>query len=265
MKPKSAFHRLKSVAIRCAILFGAILSSAATVAAAVEPKPTIVLVHGAFADGTGWSKVILRLEREGYTTLAVQNPLSALSVDIATTKRVIDSVPGPVVLVGHSYGGAVISGVGIGNPNVKALVYIAAMAPDGGEKLGELLGKFGPAPLGNALRPDSVGFLSIDRAKFREVFAADVSKKEALVMAAAQKPVAGAVFENSLDTPAWKSIPSWYLVSTEDRAILPELQRFMAKRMEAKSIVEVKSSHVSYVSQPDAVVKLILAAAKRSN
>ena len=255
--------QLTSGVIRRAIMFSAILALAAvTQAATAEPKPTIVLVHGAFADGSGWSKVILRLAKAGYTAIAVQNPLSTLPEDVATTKRVVDSVKGPVVLVGHSYGGAVITGAGIGSPNVKSLVYIAAFAPDAGEKIVELHGKFGPAPLGSALIPDGAGFLTIDRAKFHEVFAADVTKDEALVMAAAQKPFAGAAFAGSLDTPAWKTIPSWYMVSREDEAILPELQRFMAKRMGAKSIVEVKASHVSYISQPDAVVKLIEAAAE---
>lgn len=234
-------------------------------AAAADPKPTIVLVHGAFADGSGWSKVILHLAKAGYTSIAVQNPLSSLPDDIATTRRAIESIKGPVVLVGHSYGGAVITGAGAGSPNVKALVYIAAFAPDAGEKIVELHAKFGPAPLGNALIPDSAGFLTIDRAKFHEVFASDVTNDEALVMAAAQKPFSGVAFAGSVDTPAWKSIPSWYLVSTEDQAILPELQRFMSQRIGAKSIVEVKASHVSYVSQPDAVVKMIEAAAQSSN
>lgn len=246
-----------------AAIFGLTLAALAPAQAiAAAPKPTIVLVHGAFADGSSWSKVILQLERAGYPTLAVQNPLTSLSADIATTKRAIESVKGPVVLVGHSYGGAVISGAAAGSPNVKALVYIAAFAPDAGEIIGELNGRFGPAPLGSALVPDSAGFLTIDREKFRTVFAADVSPDEALVLAAAQKPLIGAAFGSAIETPAWKTIPSSYLVSTEDAAILPELQRFMARRMGANPIVEVKSSHVSYISQPDTVVKLIEAAAQ---
>src|SRR5882757_2317083 len=187
------------------ILAGAALSLAGFASAhATEPKPTVVLVHGGFADATGWSKVILRLEKAGYPTIAVQNPLSTLPEDIATTKRVIDSVKGPVVLVGHSYGGAVITGAAVGSPNVKSLVYISAFAPDAGEKVVELHGKFGPAPLGSALVADSAGFFTIDRAKFRQVFAADVPADEALVMAVAQKPFAGAAFAGSLDNPAWK-------------------------------------------------------------
>jgi pimeloyl-ACP methyl ester carboxylesterase len=246
-----------------ALIVGVVLPMmASTHAIAAEPKPTIVLVHGAFADGSSWSKVILRLEKAGYPTLAVQNPLTGLQEDTAATRRAIDNVKGPVVLVGHSYGGAVITSAGAGNPNVKALVYVAAFAPDAGERIGQLLEKFGPAPLGAALVPDSAGFLSIDRAKFREVFAADVTNDEGIVLAAAQKPVAGAAFGSPTTTPAWKSTPSWYLVSTEDKAIVPELQRYMAGRMGAKSIVEVKSSHVSYITHPDEVVKLIIDAAQ---
>ncbi|MEZ0218506.1 MAG: alpha/beta fold hydrolase [Rariglobus sp.] len=235
---------------------------APTQALSAEPKPTIVLVHGAFADGSSWSKVILRLEKAGYDVIAVQNPLTGLPEDIAATRRVLETIKGPVVLVGHSYGGAVITGAGTGNPNVKSLVYVSAFAPDAGERIGQLLEKFGPAPLDSALIPDSAGFLSIDRTKFREVFAADVGKDGATILAAAQKPVAGAAFGSPTDAPAWKSIPSWYLVSTKDNAILPELQRFMAGRMGAKSIVEIKSSHVSYIAHPAEVVKLIEAAAQ---
>lgn len=245
------------------LLAGAAFSLAAFASAtAAEAKPTVVLVHGGFADATGWSKVILQLEKAGYPTIAVQNPLNTLPEDIATTKRVIDSVKGPVVLVGHSYGGAVITGAATGSANVKSLVYIAAFAPDAGEKVVELHGKFGPAPLGGALVMDSAGYFTIDRSKFHQVFAADVTADEALVMAATQKPFAGAAFAGSLENPAWKTIPSYYLVSTEDGAILPELQRFMAKRIGAKAIVEVKASHVPFVSQPSEVVKLIEAAAK---
>lgn len=263
MKIQSLLAPLFSLKNRLTIMLGVALAIIApSQALAADPKPTIVLVHGAFADGSSWSKVILRLEKAGYDVIAVQNPLTGLPEDIATTKRILETIKGPVVLVGHSYGGAVITGAGTGNPNIKSLVYVSAFAPDAGERIGQLLEKFGPAPLGSALIPDSAGFLSIDRTKFREVFAADVSKNEVIVLAAAQKPVAGAAFGSPAESPAWKSIPSWYLVSTEDNAILPELQRFMAGRMGAKSIVEIKSSHVSYIAHPAEVVKLIEAAAQ---
>ncbi|MEH2466245.1 alpha/beta fold hydrolase [Nostoc sp.] len=223
-------------------------------------KPSIVLVHGAFADATGWQHVIPLLERDGYTVTAVQNPLLSLAEDVATTKRVIDAQKGPVVVVGHSYGGAVITGAAVGNPQVKALVYIAAYVPDVGEKIGQLNSKYEPPLLSTALVPDAAGFLYIDRAKFRDVFAKDVSVTEARVMAATQKPIASAAFDQSLDKAVGKTIPSWYLVAQEDRAINPELERFMAKRINAQT-TEIKSSHVAFISHPKEVVKLIEQAA----
>jgi len=222
-------------------------------------KPTIVLVHGAFADGTGWQHVIPLLEHDGYTVIAVQNPLASLASDVETTKRVIDAQTGPVVAVGHSYGGAVITGAAAGNANVKALVYIAAFAPEAGEPIGAFNEKY-PSALGSALRPDAAGFLYVDRAQFHDVFAKDVSATEASVMAAAQKPVSGTVFGASVEQPAWKTIPSWYLVAQEDRAINPDLERFYAKRMGAKT-TEIKSSHVPFVSHPREVARLIEQAA----
>ena len=222
-------------------------------------RPCVVLVHGAFADGSGWRHVIPLLEKEGYTVTAVQNPLTSLADDVATTRRVIDAQTGPVVLVGHSYGGAVITGAAAGSTNVKALVYIAAFAPDSGDSLGSLLKSKAPSAIGPALVADAAGFLSIDRAKFHDVFAKDVSPSEARIMAATQKPIFGAIFETPGGTAAWKSIPSWYLVATEDRAINPDLQRFMAKRMGATT-VETKASHVPFITHPREVAKVIKAA-----
>jgi pimeloyl-ACP methyl ester carboxylesterase len=222
-------------------------------------KPTIVLVHGAFADATGWQHVIPTLERDGYTVIAVQNALASLAGDVETTKRVLDAQNGPVVAVGHSYGGAVITGAAAGNPNVKALVYIAAFAPEAGEPIGAYGDKY-PAPLGAALKPDAAGYLYIDRARFHELFAADVSAMEASVMAATQKPIIGSAFGESVDRAAWKTIPSWYLVTQDDRAINPDLERFYAKRIGAKTI-EIKSSHVPFVSHPDEVARVIEQAA----
>lgn len=220
-------------------------------------KARIVLVHGAFADGTGWQHVIPSLEEDGYPVIAVQNPLTSLSDDVATTKRVIDAEAqtGPVVVVGHSYGGAVITGAAAGNSNVKALVYIAAFAPDAGEPVAAFLEQY-PSLLGTGLVPDAAGFLYIDRAKFREIFAADVDRTEARVMAATQKPISGQIFGQALAAAAWKSIRSWYLVSTEDNAINPDLERFYAKRMGA-TMSEISSSHVAFISHPEEVAKLI--------
>ena len=222
-------------------------------------RPTIVLVHGAFADGTGWQRVIPILQRDGYEVIAVQNPLASLAGDVETTKRVVDAQKGPVVLVGHSYGGAVITGAAAGNSNVKALVYIAAFAPEAGEPVGAFGEKY-PVDLNSALQPDSAGFLYVDRARFRELFCAAVSATEARVAAATQKPVHNSVFGASVPVAAWKTIPSWYLVSQDDHAINPELERFYAKRMGAKTS-EVKSSHVAFISHPDVVARLIEQAA----
>ena len=223
-------------------------------------KPSIVLVHGAWADATSWQHVIPLLERDGYTVTAVQNTLTSLPDDVATTKRVIDAQRGAVIVVGHSYGGIVMTGAAAGNPNVQALIYIAAFAPDTGETLSALGAKYAASPLIKALVPDAVGFLYIDREEFHDVFAKDVSIAEALIMAATQKPIASVAFEQVVDRVAWKTIPSWYLVSQEDQAISPELQRFMAKRMGAET-TEIKASHVAFISHPSEVVKLIEAAA----
>ena len=225
-----------------------------------DSKTSIVLVHGAFADGSSWNKVIPLLEAEGFTVTAVQNPLKSLSEDVATTKRVLDAQKGDVVLVGHSYGGAVITEAAAGNSKVKALVYVAAFAPDAGETLGALGERFPAAPLGTAVVPDSAGFLYIDRAKVADVFANDLPKEEAALLAATQKPLAAAIFGEPLKAAAWKSIPSWYVVSTQDKAINPDLERFMAKRMGAKT-KEIKASHVSFISNPSEIARVIESAA----
>ncbi len=208
-------------------------------------KPRIVLVHGAWADGTGWQHVIPLLEEDRYIVTAVQNPLTSLADDVATTKRVM----------------AVITGAAANLPNVQALVYLAAFAPDAGEPVGALLGQFPPTPLSAAFVPDTAGFVYIDRAKFREIFAADVDRTEAQVMAAAQKPASGAIFGQSFDTAAWKTIPAWYLVSTQDQTLSPEMERFLAKRMNATTS-EIVSSHVAFISHPKEVVRLIEKAAR---
>lgn len=236
------------------------LAVAQTLAQITIAKPSIVLVHGAFADATSWQHVIPLLERDGYTVTAVQNTLTSLSDDVATTKRVIDAQKGAVVVIGHSYAGSVITGAAAGNPQVKALVYVAAYAPEAGEKISALNAKYAAPPLSSALVPDTAGFLYIDRQKFHAVFAKDVSTAEADVMAATQKPINSAAFDQSVSNVAWKTIPSWYLVAQEDQAINPELERFMAKRIGAKT-TEIKASHVPFISHPNEVAKLIEAAA----
>src|SRR5512132_1238748 len=225
-------------------------------------KPRIVLVHGAFADGTGWQHVIPPLEEHGYVVTAVQNPMISLADDIATTKRVLDAEAqkASVIVVGHSYGGAVITGAAAGIPNVKALVYIAAFAPEPGEAVAAFLEQY-PTLLDTGTVTDSAGFVFVDRDKFREIFAADVERKEARVMAATQKPIFGGIFGQSIAAAAWKNIPSWYLLTTKDNAINPDLERLYAKRIGATT-VEIASSHAVFVSHPHAVVKLIEQAAK---
>jgi pimeloyl-ACP methyl ester carboxylesterase len=236
---------------------------ATTSATAGTAKPSIILVHGAFADATGWQKVIRILEKDGYKVTAVQNALVSVADDVANTRRLLDAQSGPVVLVGHSYGGVVITDASAGATNVKALVYIAAFAPDAGEILGELNDRFGPSLLGTALVPDTAGFLYIDRAKFRSVFAADVPAAEASVMGATQKPVNSKIFATVTNEPGWRTHPSWYSVATEDRAIKAELQRFMAARIRARTS-EVHASHVSFVSQPKEIARVIEAAATQA-
>jgi pimeloyl-ACP methyl ester carboxylesterase len=227
-------------------------------------RPTIVLVHGAFADGSSWARVIPLLENDGYTVIAVQNPLTSLADDIATTKRVIEAQKGPVVVVGHSYGGAVITAAAAGNRNVKSLVYVAAFAPDTDEVLAAPGAKFAAPPLSSALVPDAAGFLYVDRTKFHDVICKDVPLEDARVVAATQKPVSASVFTASVPGGAWKTIPSWYIVATEDRAINPDLERFYAKRIGATT-TEIKSSHVPFLSHPKDVVKVIQAAATASS
>jgi pimeloyl-ACP methyl ester carboxylesterase len=251
---------MKHLAIRGLVLVVSMsLASVPAVAAAPAAKPTIVLIHGAFADALGWQKVIPILQRDGYNVTAVEIPLQSLDGDIATTKRFIDAQSGPIVLVGHSYGGAVITGAGAGEPNVKALVYLAAFGPDNGEAVGAFGDKY-PADLSKALKPDSAGFLWVDRTLFHQDFAADVSAADAAVMAASQKPLNSSVFTASVPVAAWKTIPSWYVVSKKDHAINPDLERFYAKRMNAHT-TEVDSSHVAFITHPTEIAKVIEEAA----
>jgi pimeloyl-ACP methyl ester carboxylesterase len=219
------------------------------------PKATIVLVHGAFADASSWTAVIPLLQQDGYKVVAVQNALASLAGDVETTKRVIDAQTGPVVVVGHSYGGAVITGAAAANPNVKVLVYIAAFAPEAGEPIAAFLDKY-PSDLGTAGVTDAAGYLSIDVAKFHDVFAADLPKAKTDVIAVTQKPINGVIFGQSVPAAAWKTIPSWYLVTQRDHAINPELERFYARRIKAHT-TEISSSHVPFLSHPREVASVI--------
>jgi pimeloyl-ACP methyl ester carboxylesterase len=228
-----------------------------------RPKPGIVLVHGTWADALGWQAVTQLLQQRGYTVFAVENTLTSLATDVATTKRAIEGLAakGPLVVVGHSYGGMVITGAAVNEPQVKALVYINAFAPDPGQSLGALLASAPQTLLASALLPpDSAGFLFIDPAKFRAAFSADVSVAESNVAAASQKPVFGGAFSETLPAAAWQNLPSWYMVGRQDQAISPELERTMAKHIGAHT-VEIDSSHVPFISHPQAVVHLIEEAA----
>jgi pimeloyl-ACP methyl ester carboxylesterase len=215
---------------------------------AVVAQPSIVLVHGAFADASGWDAVIRILQSKGYEVSAVQNPLSSYEADVETTKRLIDAQPGPTVVVGHSYGGAVITAAAASNPNVKSLVYIAAFANDVDEPLGPLLEKY-PTKVGQAFRPDAAGFLTIDRAQFHEI------------LAVTQKPLTGSVFAATTKVAAWRTIPSWFVVAQNDNVINPDLERFFAKRMGATT-TEIKSSHAVFMSHPKEIVAVIESAAR---
>jgi len=220
----------------------------------------VVLVHGGFVDGSGWQGVYTALKKEGYSVSVVQNPTISLADDVAVTRRAIAAQDGPVILVGHSYGGVVITEAGI-SPKVAGLVYVAAFAPDKGESVSTLI-KDPPAgaPVPPILPPHD-GYLSLDKARFQASFAADVAPETAAFMADSQVLWGVAALGGAITEPAWKTKPSWYLVSTEDRMIPPAAQRAMSKRAGA-TVVEVKGSHAVYVSQPQAVASLIMRAAE---
>jgi pimeloyl-ACP methyl ester carboxylesterase len=222
-------------------------------------KPIIVLVHGGFVDGSGWEDVYNILKRDGYTVSVVQNPTISLAGDVAATKLILAAQSGSVVLVGHSYGGAVITEAG-NDPKVAGLVYICAFAPDKGESVNTLIANPPPdAPVPPILPPRD-GFLFLDNAKFPASFAADVDAEKAAFMADSQVPWGVEALSGTISDPAWKAKPSWYLVTTEDRMIPPPAQRIMAERA-GSMVVEVAGSHSIYVSQPSAVTALIEKAA----
>jgi pimeloyl-ACP methyl ester carboxylesterase len=218
--------------------------------------PTVVLVHAAWADASSWSKVILPLQRKATPVTAVQIPLTSLCDDVATVRRTLTKVNGPVVLVGHSYGGAVITAAGAANPKLKALVYIAAMAPDEGETVGELLHRAAPHASAPALVPDEDAFLWMSAKGFADAVAHESSADEVRLMAATQKPIAIKCIQEQMTQPAWKEKPSWFLVAKRDRMIAPETQEFMAHRTRGH-IVAVEVDHTPLASAPDQVVAVI--------
>ncbi|MEU9337107.1 alpha/beta hydrolase [Streptomyces sp. NPDC048290] len=261
-----------AVATATAIASAAFLTPAASAALgdhgtpASGTKPTVVLVHGAWADGSGWNKVTQRLQNDGYKVIAPANPLRGVAGDSAYIASVLRNIDGPIVLAGHSYGGTVITNAATGNANVKALVYIAAFVPDTGELQGDLLAKFPGSLINDAINPQpytnpdgTTGTdLYLKPDKFRAAFAADVSRSEAALMAAAQRPFTAAGFEEPTRSAAWHTIPSYGLVATDDKAIPPALQRWEYERAGFEKVVEARgASHVPFISQPTSTVNLI--------
>jgi pimeloyl-ACP methyl ester carboxylesterase len=240
----------------------AALALAAAGQAAAAEQPSVVIVHGAFADGSDWAKVIALLQAKGVQVTAVQNGLESLAGDVATTRRVVENQKGRVVLVGHSWGGTVITDAGV-TDKVAALVYVAAFAPDAGQSTAEL-GKGYPVPPGIAsLVADSKGYLSLPAAALARDFAQDVPPAQAAVMAATQGPIQARAFDDKTTGAAWQTRPSWYVVSADDRMIPPDLERAMARKIGAR-VTTLPTSHVPQQSRPAEVAEVILAAVSAS-
>ena len=227
----------------------------------MDPRPNIVLIHGAWADGSSWSSVIERLQADGYHVTAPQFPLTALGDDVQKLRHVLDLQDGPTIVVGHSYGGQVITALGTKAPNVVGLVYIAAFGLDEGESLGGLLSQGPPTPALEHQFVDNEGFVWLTEDAFVNHFESGVDPVTAKVMYATQQPLAGSAFNDEMGVPAWKSLPSWYLVAQDDEALPPDAQRMFANRMGA-TIAEVPSGHLAMVSHPADVVKLTETAAE---
>ncbi|MDM9648690.1 alpha/beta hydrolase [Rhizobium sp. S163] len=238
--------------------------------AMADQKPTVVLVHGAFAESNSWNGVVKDLEADGYPVVGAANPLRSVKGDAAYVSSILAGIKGPVILVGHSYGGSVISNAANGHDNVKALVYVAAFAPEAGESAADLSGKFPGSTLAPTLAapvtlPDGGHDLYIEQSKFRSQFAADVPAAEAKLMAAGQRPITEAALKEPAGEPAWKKIPSWFVYGDADKNIPAAAMAWMAERAKAKDTVVVKgASHVLMVSHPDTVAKLIEKAAASS-
>jgi pimeloyl-ACP methyl ester carboxylesterase len=226
----------------------------------MNTRPNIVLIHGAWADGSSWSGVIERLQADGYHVTAPQFPLTSLADDVARLREVLDLQDGPTIVAGHSYGGQVITALGADAPNVAGLVYIAAFALDQGESLGALLSAGPVTPALAHLLTDQRGFSWLSEDDFVNHFAADVDPVRARVMYAVQQALAASAFGETMGVPAWKTLPSWYLVASDDQALPPDAERMFARRMGATT-VEIPASHVAMVSHPDDVAQLIKAAA----
>jgi pimeloyl-ACP methyl ester carboxylesterase len=266
MKPtwRNVMTKLYAVAALAAALIGGTLLLERTVRVAAAAPPTgiknVVLVHGAFADGSGWEAVAKILEKDGYTVSVAQPPETSYAEDVKSAKAAVDAMNGPVVIVGHSYGGSIISEAG-NDPNVAALVYIAAFALDEGDSCASIEQALPQAS--KAFKPDSNGNWWIEQDHFAADFAADISPAESHYMAISQVPISTDSFTHKVTSPAWKTKPTWYMVATADRSINPDQERMMAKRAKAKT-VEVNASHVAYMSHPKETAKLIEEAAASS-
>jgi pimeloyl-ACP methyl ester carboxylesterase len=223
--------------------------------------PVVVLVHGAFADGSSWNEVIARLQAKGLTVISVQNPLSSLADDVAAVDRAVQAQSRPVVLVGHSWGGTVITQAGA-TEKVAALVYIAAFAPDVDESTSDVQKNFPPPPYVSLLQADSGGFLRLPAAAMTQYFAQDISAAQSRVLATTQGPIRGSAFADKVTVAAWRSKPSWYLVTEQDRMIYPQLQREMAARIKAQ-VSAVRASHVPFISMPKETTAIILDAVEK--
>jgi pimeloyl-ACP methyl ester carboxylesterase len=228
---------------------------------AMTTRPNIVLVHGAWADGSSWSAVIERLQADGYHVTAPQFPLTSLADDVARLRQVLNVQSGPTIVAGHSYGGQIMTAMGADTPNVSGLVYVAAFGLDEGESLGALLSQGPVTPALEHMTTDAQGFAWLSEDDFVNHFAADVDSARARVMHAVQQPIAGSAFTDVMGQPAWKSLPTWFLIAKDDEALPPDAERQFAARMDATAI-EVPSSHVAMVSHPADVVDLIETAAQ---
>ncbi|WP_413669895.1 alpha/beta hydrolase [Mucilaginibacter sp. Mucisp86] len=261
MKTPTLKNSIKAGIISLALIFAAILGF--TFSAQAQAVKNVVLVHGAFADGSGYKALYTELTKKGYNVTVVQNPLSSLEDDVKAVTVALDKQDGPAILVGHSWGGTVITEAG-NNPKVAALVYIAALQPDKGETSVQWLQTAPPAPENGVLAPDDKGIVYYDKAKFHAGFCADISKEEADFMYASQGAFYAKGFGTPITNPAWKTKPAYGIVATEDKSINPDIERAMYKRSNT-TITEIKGSHVVFISQPKAVAAVIIKAAENAS
>lgn len=256
-----SFSGLRMVALTALFVLSQFALNVKSAIAQQKPVKNIVLVHGAFADGSGWKAVYDILVKKGYHVSIVQNPLTSLNDDVTETNSVINAQNGPVILVGHSWGGTVITQAGV-NPKVAALVYVAAFMPDKGENTVKWVAAAPAAPEAGFTKPDQFGFVYFEPAKFHGGFAGDLSQRQSDFMRDSQVPIIGKCFDEPVTEAAWRNKPSYAIVPTEDKALNPETERMMYKRAGAK-VTEIKGSHVIFISQPDAVAKVIIDAAEQ--